>query len=177
VVSSRSTDARSENEVVRGKEGEGLAWEPKSVPMIEDYRAVMAQRAVFQSVASMGLPAFTIHSIVRYSGKALRDAKNTTIRSWGPIGVCLFLPSYPRFLVILAWLHQFTMEELAGRVAAVPFLPFIFDKPVEQAVEWGFHKGFETIWGPEAVRQRPVTGRIEELQAESKKAAGKEKEL
>ncbi len=62
-------------------------------------------------------------------------------------------------------------------LAAVPFLPFIFDKPVEQAVEWGFHKGFETIWGPEAVRQRPVTGRIEELQAESKKAAGKEKEL
>jgi len=62
-------------------------------------------------------------------------------------------------------------------LAAVPFLPFIFDKPVEQAVEWGFHKGLETIWGPEAVRQRPVTGRIEELQAESKKAAGKEKEL
>lgn len=94
VVSSRITDARSENAAVAGKEGgEGLAWEPKTVPLIEDYRAVMAQRAVFQSVASMGLPAFTIHSIVRYSGKALRTAKNTTIRSWGPIGVCLPLPS------------------------------------------------------------------------------------
>ena len=46
----------------------------------------MVQRAVFQSVASMGLPAFTIHSLVRYSGRALKDAKNTTIRTYGPIG-------------------------------------------------------------------------------------------
>lgn len=50
----------------------------------------MVQRAVFQSVASMGLPAFTIHSIVRYSGKALKDAKNRTIRTYGPIGVRTF---------------------------------------------------------------------------------------
>lgn len=50
----------------------------------------MAQRAVFQSVASMGLPAFTIHSIVRYSGRALKDVKNTRIRSYGPIGVSDF---------------------------------------------------------------------------------------
>ena len=60
---------------------------PGRVPAIEDYRAVMAQRAIFQAVASMGLPAFTIHSIVRYSGRALKDAKNKTIRIWGPIGV------------------------------------------------------------------------------------------
>ena len=57
------------------------------VPALEDYRSVMAQRAIFQTVASMGLPAFTIHSIVRYSGRALKNAKNTTIRSYGPIGV------------------------------------------------------------------------------------------
>ena len=57
------------------------------VPAIDDYRAVMAQRAVFQSLASMGLPAFTIHSIVRYSGRALKNAKNTRIRTYGPIGV------------------------------------------------------------------------------------------
>lgn len=60
---------------------------PGLVPAIEDYRAVMAQRAIFQAVASMGLPAFTIHSIVRYSGRALKDAKNKTLRTWGPIGV------------------------------------------------------------------------------------------
>lgn len=60
------------------------------VPAIEDYRSVMLQRAIFQSVASMGLPAFTIHSIVRYSGRALKDAKNTRIRTYGPIGVSGF---------------------------------------------------------------------------------------
>lgn len=65
---------------------------PVHIPAIEDYRSVMAQRAVFQSVASMGLPAFTIHSIVKYSGKALRTASNTTIRTWGPIGVRLTPP-------------------------------------------------------------------------------------
>lgn len=63
------------------------AAQPVHIPAIEDWRAVAAQRAVFQSVASMGLPAFTIHSIVRYSGRALKDAKNVTLRTWGPIGV------------------------------------------------------------------------------------------
>jgi fission process protein 1 len=57
------------------------------IPALEDYRAVMAQRAVFQSIASMGLPALTIHSIVRYSGRALKNSKNATLRTWGPIGV------------------------------------------------------------------------------------------
>jgi mitochondrial fission process protein 1 len=61
--------------------------DPGHVPAIEDYRAVMAQRAVFQSVASMGLPAFTIHSVVKYSGRAMKDVKNQRIRTWGPIGV------------------------------------------------------------------------------------------
>lgn len=60
---------------------------PGHVPAIEDYRAVMVQRAIFQSLASMGLPAFTIHSIVRYSGRYLKDAKNLTLRTYGPIGV------------------------------------------------------------------------------------------
>lgn len=59
------------------------------VPAMDDFRSVMVQRAIFQGVASMGLPAFTIHSIVRYSGRALKNAKNTTIRTYGPIGVSL----------------------------------------------------------------------------------------
>ena len=70
---------------------------PAHVPTIEDFRAVMVQRAVFQSVASMGLPAFTIHSIVRYSGRALKNARNQTIRTYGPIGVRLE-PLTPLFL-------------------------------------------------------------------------------
>ncbi len=69
--------------------------EPGHVPAIEDFRAVMVQRAVFQSVASMGLPAFTIHSIVRYSGRALKNARNQTIRTYGPIGVRTATPFFP----------------------------------------------------------------------------------
>ena len=77
---------------VFGEAEEGGGYQTGKVPAIEDYRAVMAQRAVFQGIASMGLPAFTIHSIVRYSGQALKDVKNTRIRSYGPIGVSHVLP-------------------------------------------------------------------------------------
>lgn len=80
----------------------------------------------------MGLPAFTIHSVVKYSGRALKDVKNTAIRTWGPIGLGL---------------------------AVVPFLPRMFDEPVENAVEWVFHKGFEVIGGKEAVGTSPSMGR------------------
>lgn len=123
--------------------------EGRVVP-IEDYRAVMAQRAVFQGIASMGLPALTIHSIVRYSGRALKNTKNVTMRTWGPIGLGL---------------------------AAVPALPYMFDEPVEKATERLFHTAFETIGGPDAVRARPVTGKKELRQQEGKVLQQKEKEL
>ncbi|KAI9799379.1 MAG: hypothetical protein M1833_004079 [Piccolia ochrophora] len=100
-------------DVPHGGEEVGTAVSP-----IDDWRTVVVQRAVFQGLASMGLPAFTIHSIVRYSGRALKDARNGLVRSYAPIGLGL---------------------------AAVPFLPFIFDKPVEEAVDWTFHKAFETL--------------------------------
>lgn len=109
---------------------------PGIVPPLEDYRTVMVQRGVFQAIASMGLPAFTIHSVVRYSGRALKDAKNATIRTWAPIGLGL---------------------------AVVPFLPSMFDEPVEHAVEYVFHKGFETFGGKQAVGNAPVTGREDQL--------------
>lgn len=65
----------------------------RSVPLLEDWRTIAVQRAIFQSLASMGLPAFTIHSIVRYSGRAMKNVKNVKLRTWGPIGVscCLYL--------------------------------------------------------------------------------------
>ncbi|KAF4335910.1 mitochondrial fission process 1 [Fusarium beomiforme] len=125
---------------------ETRAIEPGTVSPLEDYRTVMVQRAIFQSIASMGLPAFTIHSVVRYSGRAMKNMKNKTIRTWGPIGLGL---------------------------AVVPFLPTMFDEPVENAVEWAFHKGFETFGGKAAVGNAPTTGR-EELLA---KRPAKEKEL
>lgn len=101
-----------------------LAHPHRTVAAIDDYRTVMAQRAIFQGVASMGLPAFTIHSIVRYSGRAMKNVKNVKLRTWGPIGLGL---------------------------AAVPALPYMFDKPVEEATEWVFHRAFEAVGGPKAV--------------------------
>ncbi|KAG5980608.1 hypothetical protein E4U55_003833 [Claviceps digitariae] len=105
---------------------------PGVVSPLEDWRTVMVQRGLFQSLASMGLPAFTIHSIVRYSGQALKTVKNPAIRTWGPIGLGL---------------------------SVVPFLPRLFDEPVENAVEWAFHKGFEALGGKNYVGNAPATGR------------------
>jgi fission process protein 1 len=142
----RYNDAKESLQAAAGHAGKSL--KPGVVPPIDDWRTVMAQRAIFQSIASMGLPAFTIHSIVRYSGKALKDVKNVRIRTYGPIGLGL---------------------------AAVPFLPFIFDKPVEEAVEWTFHKGFETFGGKSAVGDSPSTGREAMLEKDNREQVRKDK--
>ena len=131
---------------ITGMPGDGMREAPPGVVLpLEDWRTVAVQRGIFQSIASMGLPAFTIHSVVRYSGRAMKDMKNKTVRTWGPIGLGL---------------------------AVVPFLPTLFDKPVENAVEWAFHKGFEVCGGKAAVGEAPIIGREKQL---SKKP--KEKEL
>lgn len=83
----RSPQAQEYFDARQKEQGIEAPRQPVHIPAIEDFRSVMLQRAVFQSLASMGLPAFTIHSIVKYSGKALRNASNTTIRTWAPIGV------------------------------------------------------------------------------------------
>jgi fission process protein 1 len=63
-------------------------------------------------------------------------------------------------------------------LSAVPALPFLFDKPVEEAVEWVFHKGFETFGGKEAVGNAPATGRERILEKGSNGSnSKKEKEL
>ncbi|KAI0047313.1 hypothetical protein FA95DRAFT_1559276 [Auriscalpium vulgare] len=81
---------------------------------------VAVKRAVFQSVASMALPAFTIHTAVKQAKKIFDKSSNLRLRSWGP-----------------------TVTGLA----IVPALPFIFDHPVEvatdQIFEWTEHKFVE----------------------------------
>jgi fission process protein 1 len=63
-------------------------------------------------------------------------------------------------------------------LAAVPFLPYMFDKPVEAAIEWTFHQAFEAIGGPEAVGHSSSTGQEAQLNRDSTSAAKiKEKEL
>ena len=54
-------------------------------------------------------------------------------------------------------------------LAVVPALPYMFDEPVEEAVEWTFYSAFKAIGGESAVGTRHATGRKEALQEESKK--------
>lgn len=115
------------------------------VSPLEDYRTVMVQRALFQGIASMGLPVLTIHSIVKYSAQAMKNVKNTKLRTWGPVGLGL---------------------------SVVPLLPFLFDKPVEEAIEYTFHAGFKAYGGQAAVGDAPRTGREHQLEKKPK-----EKEL
>lgn len=46
----------------------------------------------------------------------------------------------------------------------------MFDKPVEEAVEWTFYNAMRAVGGPEAVGDRSATGRQELLKARVKEA-------
>ncbi|KAK0242962.1 mitochondrial 18 KDa protein-domain-containing protein [Armillaria nabsnona] len=69
---------------------------------------VAVQRATFQSIASMGLPALTIHTIVKQTKKAFVNVQNPKLKAWGPT--------------------------LSG-LAVVPALPYLYDHPVEVATD------------------------------------------
>lgn len=85
-----------------------------------DWKIIGLKRAVFQSIASMGLPAFTIHSTVRYSSLLFKNSKNTRLKTYGPVSLGL---------------------------AIVPLLPYLFDEPVEEAVDWVFGSLFTPVNG------------------------------
>ncbi|PRP79012.1 hypothetical protein PROFUN_13254 [Planoprotostelium fungivorum] len=87
------------------------AWKIQQDPTT--VAGMMLKRAVFQGVASMALPALTIHSVVKYSGKLFSRSAHPNLRVWGPT--------------------------VAG-LATVPALPFMFDHPVERVVDeiWEF---------------------------------------
>ncbi|KAJ7286940.1 mitochondrial 18 KDa protein-domain-containing protein [Mycena rebaudengoi] len=65
-------------------------------------------RATFQSIASMTLPAFTIHTAVRQAEKAFDKSSNLRLKTRGPTG---------RGLTI------------------VPLLPYLFDHPLEHVTD------------------------------------------
>jgi len=69
---------------------------------------IATKRAIFQSVASMGLPALTIHTIVKQATKGFVNVKNIRVKAWGPTFMGL---------------------------AVVPLLPYMFDHPVEHATD------------------------------------------
>lgn len=62
------SDARNDYED-GSKDDSHLLRPVGKVGFLEDYRTVMVQRAVFQVLASMALPAFTIHSVCSFSLK------------------------------------------------------------------------------------------------------------
>ncbi|PCH41357.1 hypothetical protein WOLCODRAFT_137347 [Wolfiporia cocos MD-104 SS10] len=72
---------------------------------------VAVKRAVFQSIASMALPAFTIHTAVKQAKKAFVNVKNPRVKTWGP---------------------TFT------GLAIIPILPYLYDKPVEHVTDTAF---------------------------------------
>lgn len=77
-----------------------------------DWKMSGLKRLIFQSVASMGLPAFTIHTVVRYMGQYVQKS--------GMKGrVATLLP-------------------VATGLAVVPALPYLFDEPVEHALDVAF---------------------------------------
>lgn len=106
-----------------------VKWNPLEASETTHVGLVVARRAVFQGIASMALPAFTIHSIVRYSAPLFAKAANPRIRASGPT--------------------------VAG-LAAVPALPFLFDHPVEHAVDTAFN------WVEQRLAE--AKGKVEEAQ-------------
>jgi fission process protein 1 len=66
---------------------------------------VAVKRSVFQGLASMALPAFTIHTAVRQAGKQFAKSSNMRVKRWGPTVVGISL---------------------------VPALPYLFDHPVSR---------------------------------------------
>lgn len=89
----------------------------------------VAKRALFQGTASMLFPALTIHSIVKYSARAIAKSniKTPFVRTWG--------------------------ASLLG-LSAIPALPYMFDEPVEHVVDKGFASLHETLYKNSVDRER-----------------------
>ncbi|KAG0209375.1 hypothetical protein BGX28_010363 [Mortierella sp. GBA30] len=68
----------------------------------------VVKRGIFQGLASLLMPAITIHTVVHQSGRLFKNSANATLKKWGPtaIGLCV-----------------------------VPALPIMFDHPIETAVD------------------------------------------
>lgn len=52
----------------------------------------------------------------------------------------------------MLWTPSLTTNQLG--LAAVPALPYMFDKPVEEANDWLFYTAFKAIGGEQAVGER-----------------------
>jgi mitochondrial fission process protein 1 len=89
------------------------AYKTKDDPKLSsfDWKLNIAKRATFQSIASMALPAFTIHSVVHFSKHKLFPSLLPQYLKWGPTFMGL---------------------------GVIPFLPYMFDHPVEVGCDRAF---------------------------------------
>ncbi|KAJ3073205.1 hypothetical protein HDU98_002024 [Podochytrium sp. JEL0797] len=77
-----------------------------------DVARTAMERGIFQSLASMLFPAYTVHWVVHQASNALKNAKPGMLKRLGPS---------------------------AAGLAIIPFAPIIFDKPTEHAIEFAFN--------------------------------------
>lgn len=110
---------------------------------------VVARRAVFQSLASMALPAFTVHSIVHYSQPLFKSVQNHRVKALGPT--------------------------LLG-LAIIPALPVLFDEPVEHIIDAIFDYGEARLFSGKPISQI-VKEDEAKLKGQGKKLQGKGHEL
>lgn len=97
----------------KAKEQGPTAWEAANFSEPTRLSMIAVKRSVFQGLASMALPAFTIHTAVAQTAKAVKNSQNVFAKRW--------LPS-------------------AVGIGIVPFLPYLFDHPVEYATDMLFDK-------------------------------------
>lgn len=92
------------------------AFQEHHRPLYPDCSLFVAKQATFQSLASMALPAFTIHSTVSLASKVCKKLK--IFQKWGPT---------------------------AAGMAVLPILPYLFDEPVEKVVDAAFDYAFPSV--------------------------------
>lgn len=111
----------------KAKEQGPTPWEAANFSEPTRLALVATKRSVFQAVASMGLPALTIHTAVKQSAKLFQKSANASLKRWGPTAV---------------------------GISIVPALPFLFDHPVEVVTDKLFdHIEHALAKHPEALPQ------------------------
>ncbi|KAJ3098782.1 hypothetical protein HK100_005022 [Physocladia obscura] len=76
-----------------------------------DVARTAIERGVFQSLASMLFPAYTVHTVVHQAARFFKAPKPSLLTRFGPSAIGL---------------------------STIPFLPLIFDKPTEHVTEYLF---------------------------------------
>jgi len=89
----------------------------------------VVKRTIFQSIASMALPALTIHQTGRYFYLVVHVSDKQ------------HPPLVHLFSMVLNKVGRFRKwgPTIAG-LSVVPALPYLYDHPVEHAVDWTFDK-------------------------------------